>query len=524
MNKKWHIEQRGEVFTNIEVVLYLLDEVDYNQKFDLGNVRILEPSCGLGAFAHEIVKRLFHSSIKFKFDFIEALNRNVCFIDVNINSIEYLKNNIYNLIKRMGFNPDLIDDVIYVSDDYLRYDFYNNFDCIVGNPPYIRHENINLPAKEIYRKTYKTFKYRADIYIPFYEKSLDLLTDKGKLSFICSNRWLYNQYGGLLREKVAKEFQLSKLLNIEKSNPFNENVVAYPCITTITQKQNSNNYTHYYTTNDKILNLQAITFKSINSPKNDNWSNLFLEYDINHNSLSGILEQGFKIGIGVATGADKVFIRNEDEINGIEQERLIPIIVSKSLKGNKINWDRSYVINPFERDKLCNLDNYPNLKKYLYKNKDILMQRHIAKKNPANWYKTIDKIKLDLIIKPKLLLPDLAESKFIHLDKGNFYPHHNVYYITAKSVNNLKILACLLMSEFVKKQLSNIGIRMNSGLPRFQSQTLKKLKIPIIEKLSVKHQEELITAYNNKTISVVNKIVNKYCHQKIQHRPIKLNA
>lgn len=513
MNKKLSIQQHGEVFTNIEVVKYLLDEVEYNQEFDLRNVKILEPSCGLGAFADEIIRRLIFSSIKFKFNFIEALNTNIRFIDINTNSIEYLKNNTRQLIKKFGFNPNLIDDTIYINNDYLQYNFHNKFDCIVGNPPYIRHENIDSSAKEIYRKKYKTFKYRADIYIPFYEKSLDLLTSRGKLSFICSNRWLYNQYGRLLREKVANDFQLSKLLNIEKSNPFNENVVAYPCVTTITTKQHNNNYTYYYTTNDKIVNLQAMKFKQVNSPKDDNWSNLFLEYDINHNSLSGILEQGFKIGIGVATGADKVFIRHENEINGIEQERLIPIIVSKSLKGNEINWNRNYVINPFEQDKLCNLDDYTNLKKYLHKNKDILMQRHIAKKNPTNWYKTIDKIKLDLIGKPKLLLPDLAQSKFIHLDKGNYYPHHNVYYITNENVNKLKILACLLMSKFVKKQLSDIGIKMNGGLPRFQSQTLKKLKIPIIEKLSLKHQKELINSYNNKNISIINKIINKYCHQ-----------
>ena len=69
------------------------------------------------------------------------------------------------------------------------------------------------------------------------------------------------------------------------------------------------------------------------------------------------------------------------------------------------------------------------------------------------------------------------------------------------------------MSDFVKEQLSQIGIRMNGGLPRFQSQTLKKLRIPEIDKLSLDVKKRLIKAYDDKDLSTISNEVNKYCTQ-----------
>jgi methylase of polypeptide subunit release factors len=510
MDKK-NKKQHGVIFTKSDVAHFILDEVGYCSDVDLSNYKILEPAAGEGIFAIEIVKRLKDSSSKFGFDFFNALNRNVSFVELNVKSLDILRQNIFQLIQSFDIPFQELNEEIYLSGDYLKLDFPKQYDGVVGNPPYIRHELIENASKEIYKRKYDTFKFRADIYILFYERSLELLSSNGILSFICSNRWLYNQYGQLLRKKIAQDFHLKKLVNIEKATLFDENVVAYPCISTITKQKE--NFTFYFESQEKEIILNSIEYKTIRPPQNEVWSNLFLSYDINQESLSSITEQGYKIGIGVATGADKIFIKHDSTINGIEKDRLIPIIKSKALKGNKVNWDNSFVINPFENGKLCDLGKYPHLKKYLYENKELLEKRHIAKKNPKFWYKTIDKINLELLSKPKILLPDLAGSKFLHIDNGIFYPHHNVYYITHNSIDQLKILACLLMSDFTKNQLSQIGIRMNGGLPRYQAQTLKKIRLPIITNIEPFTLNKLLESYNNKDLKEINKIVEKYCIQ-----------
>ena len=509
--KRKNGRNHGEVFTKLNVVQYILDEVEYLSVKDLKNVRILEPASGQGAFAIEIINRLAESSLNFGFDFITALNQNIQLVEIDKTSFKSLKKNIFNAIQNNGFSIDKINQTIFSNSNYLEFQTHLEFDCIVGNPPYIRHEIIDSKLKAIYKTEFSTFKYRADLYIPFYEKSLKLLSEKGLLSFICSNRWLFNQYGKPLREMIAKKYHLSKVINIEKTNAFDEEVIAYPCITTI--KNDKGEITNYYESQEKEININSLNFVKMITPKDSAWQNLFLDYDINHNHLLGINEQDFKIGIGVATGADKVFIKKRSELNGIEKSRLMPIINSKSLTGNKIDWDNSYVLNPFEKNDICDLDKFPHFKEYLSTHKDILLKRHIARKNPKYWYKTIDKIKSDLQNKYKLLLPDLSGSKFLFIDEGKFYPHHNVCYITHENLNELKILACVLMSDFIKDQLSQIGIRMNGGLPRFQSQTLKKLRIPNLKELSVSDRKTLTDSYNNRNFKEINRVVNKYCTQ-----------
>ncbi len=505
----------GVVYTKSNVVNYILDEVGYRYDKNLENIRILEPAAGNGSFALEIIRRLLYSSRKFQFNFIDAFKRNIRFIEIDTDSYFQLIDTINNFLVQNQINYLINEGNEIINTDFLTYYFYEYFDCIVGNPPYIRHELIPEIVKKQYRKRFKTFKYRADIYILFYEKSLNLINRNGTLSFICSNRWLYNQYGRLLREEIAKKYNLKKILNIENTSPFDESVIAYPCITTIENTLREKE-TLYYESRSEFIDYNSITFNKIKNPTDSNWENIFLKYNINNLALIGIEEQGFEIGIGVATGADKIFILNENKRNEIENNRLLPIITTKDLLSDKIKWKKQFVINPYEDDKVCDLEKYPKLKHYFEQNKETLKKRHTAKANPEKWYKTIDKIKPELVSKPKLLLPDIAGIKKLHIDNGEYYPHHNLYYVTGQSVDKLKILASVLMSDFIREQLSNIGIRMNGGFPRFQSQILKKLRIPNISCFASDEKNSLIESYDKLDLLKINKIINNYCNQHIE--------
>lgn len=500
----------GEVFTQRNVVQYILDEAGYISFNNLSEVSILEPASGKGAFAHEIIRRLFESSKKYKFSFLDALINNVRLLELDPSACKALRESVDSMVKSLTKKQVKFSSKVCIQADFLSYEFPSTFNCVVGNPPYIRHELIDEDSKKLYRKNYKTFRHRADLYIPFFEQSLKLLKKKGILSFICSNRWLNNQYGEGLRELISTQYHLVKLLNIEKASPFDESVIAYPCITTIANDQT---YTHTLVCEDhsKEINFDRLVFRRVAAPKNGSWQNLFLSYSLDHDALLGLIEQDFEIGIGVATGADKVFIRHQKELNGIERSRVIPLVRSIDLKNNKFNWNGHYVINPYEENALCDLRKYPHLHTYLNENRDVLLKRHTAQKTPDKWYKTIDKIKPELQYKPKLLLPDLTGNKVLFIDKGDYYPHHNIYYITGQSIDALKILAGILMSDFVKKQMSQIGIRMNGGLPRFQAQLLKKLKTPNIKLIKAGDRKRLIDAYENHDLNSINTIINKYC-------------
>ena len=172
---------------------------------------------------------------------------------------------------------------------------------------------------------------------------------------------------------------------------------------------------------------------------------------------------GFLVGIGVATGADSIFIAR-DLPSKVEKELLPPALNARDMSGNRLQWSGQYLLNPYRPNgELINLDDYPQAAAYLISHRDALQKRHIAKKNPGKWYKTIDRIVPALKNSPKVLLPDISGNQLIFVDNGRFYPQHNLYYITGGSLRQLQLLSAMLMSDYVKSQLLSITNCMNGG-------------------------------------------------------------
>jgi tRNA1(Val) A37 N6-methylase TrmN6 len=496
----------GTVLTKPIVVDAMLDMVGYFDFKNLSSVKIVEPAAGDGAYAIPIIERLYNSSINFGFSFQNALN-NVHFCEMDEAMSNTLKERI---IEKLNDYSSVLPESMIITGDFLLADI-SDCDIVVGNPPYVRHENIPDEKKVIYRKIFGTFSHRSDIYIAFFEKSLRALKQEGVLSFICSNRWIKNQYGEKLRKFIGLNFSLEEIIDLEETNPFEENVIAYPAIATI--RKSKNKIVPKYYKLDNLNNLKTISKSQIKSrilnlETHKNWFQSVKNGHPLDICLDSIINQGFRIGIGVATGADDIFI-GKDLADVIDKDVLLPIITSKDLKGNKINWSGNYLINPFsDNNHLINLEKYQKTRDYFYSNKSRLICRHISKKNPDKWYSTIDKIDPELTFKDKILIPDISGNSKLFIDRGNYYPHHNLYYITGCSYTKLELLAAVMMSDFVKDQLKEIGNKMNGGYPRWQSQNLKKLRIPIIDAIPENISQTLIEAYRNSDQKIINRYIN----------------
>ena len=204
---------------------------------------------------------------------------------------------------------------------------------------------------------------------------------------------------------------------------------------------------------------------------------------------------GFLVGIGVATGADSIFIA-KDLPSKVEKELLLPALNARDMSGNRLQWSGKYLLNPYKPNgELINLEDYPQAAAYLISHREALQKRHVAKKNPGKWYKTIDRIVPALKDSPKILLPDISGNQLIFVDDGRFYPQHNLYYITGGSLRQLQLLSAMLMSDYVKSQLLSITNCMNGGYPRWQSQYLRKLVMPDVNAIEESLAERLLGAY-----------------------------
>src|SRR5262249_2770516 len=146
------------------------------------------------------------------------------------------------------------------------------------------------------------------------------------------------------------------------------------------------------------------------------------------------LEQtGCKVGIGVATGADEAFIGPFDALD-VEPERKLPLVMTRDILTGQVVWRGLGIVNPFaQHGGLVELSKYPKLARYMEERRARLSRRHVAKKNPSNWYRTIDRIYPDLARTPKLLIPDIKGDATIVYEGGRLYPHHNLYYITSEA-------------------------------------------------------------------------------------------
>lgn len=493
-------KKHGDVFTSPCVVKYMLDISGYTPDRDLSAVTIIEPSCGEGAFVVEIISRLYESAQKFNFNHKEAVSRNVLCFDIDHSKIHKCIQNIF----AAGFD---LDKLIFRCEDFLLADV-PPVDLIIGNPPYVRHEQIPEEQKSLYRKIFPTFKHRADLYIPFYEKSLQLLKPGGKHCFICSNRWLKNQYGYGLRNIISSSFNLRKIVNLEKVNPFEEDVIAYPAISLIEKEPAGSGFEYADIEDINDFRNNDFLSRKYAMPHNGDWSDT-LNIVSNRLNLSSIEDMGFKIGIGVATGADKVFI-GRNLIYHIEEELLLPILTSKDVKNNDLHWSGNYLFNPFDDEgKVIELSKYPKAQAYLELHREQLQGRHVSKKNPSNWYRTIDRVYKELLSKPKILMPDISANNQILIDDGNYYPHHNLYYITGGDMGDLKVLSAILMSDFIVNQLSQLANNMNGGYPRWQSQYVRKLRLPNINTIEPSYSEKLINYYDSRNRPAINSIVNR---------------
>lgn len=490
--------RHGDVFTSPTVVRFILDQVGYRATADLRHLTILEPSCGEGEFLVEIASRLIHSAERYHFDANEAFRRNVRAYDIDARKIEYCGKRLDSI----GIHPSR-DNLIVA--DFLRTDA-EQADIIVGNPPYIRYENTPKWMIDYCRSHFETYHYRCDLYVPFFEKTLSLLNSGGRHSFICSNRWLKNEYGKKLRKLIASKYSLKTIVDLEQAAAFQEKVLAYPAITCITASNEHDGVD--YAKADSLDDLERLSFAKCELPVNEDWTSLFSSVS-SDKIFSTIEEQGFKIGIGAATGADSIFVSAELPKH-VERELILPSVAARNLRGDQFKWHGEYLLNPYKPDgTLVELSDYPLASVYLERHRERLAARYVARKTPSKWYKTIDRITPSLLYKPKILLPEMSGNSFIFVDDGAFYPLHNIYYIIGRSLEQLRLLAAFLMSDFVRDQLASVTNTMNGGFSRWQSQHLRKLRIPDLGSISNEDCNIILSSYESRDLQRINSAVGK---------------
>jgi hypothetical protein len=525
------VEARGAIFTRREVVDFILDLVGYKADQMLQRARILEPATGQGDFLLPTIDRLFESyervPARERRGVVEDLGD--CLRAVELHQVSYKKSRALALrgLQDKGvseIDAEALCDLWLRQGDFLLSPLEGKFTHVVGNPPYVRQELIPEALLAEYRRRFSTIYDRADIYVPFIERSLSLLVPGGSLGFICADRWMKNRYGGPLRRMVAENFHLKCYVDMFDTAAFHSDVIAYPAIVVINREEPGATRVAIRPEIDagKLQALaKAMTARRLGK---SGWVTsvtavakgaepwmlgapdqlAFLRrLEAEFPTLE---EAGCKVGIGVATGADDVFIAPFVELD-VEPDRKLPLAMTRDILTGTIRWRGLGVINPFGEDgKLVSLRSYPRLAAYLEKHGAAIRARHVSKKNPGNWYRTIDRIYPELVQVPKLLIPDIKGEAHIVYECGKLYPHHNLYFVTS-STWDIRALEAVLLSDISRLFIGLYSTKMRGGYLRFQAQYLRRIRVPHWRDVSKALRADLVRAAKSRDKTACNKAV-----------------
>jgi hypothetical protein len=525
------IEQRGAIFTRREVVDFILDLTDYTQKRSLLKLRLLEPSFGDGDFLLPAIERLLEAwTAAGRPDPLRTLADAICAVELHRVTFENTRVKVLARLQAESISATDAEALAVqwlIYGDFLLIPLKGHFDVVIGNPPYVRQELIADALMAEYRTRYRTIYDRADIYIPFIERSLNALSKIGLLGFICADRWMKNRYGGPLRKMVAEEFHLKIYVDMYDTPAFHSDVIAYPAITIITREKH---------TLTRIAHRPQIESKTLAELAGALLSEFPLNADSSVKELSGVVtdadpwildtsaqlglvrrlekvlptleEAGCKVGIGVATGADQAYIGPFDELD-VEPDRKLRLVMTRDIDTGIVKWRGFGVVNPFGPDgKLVDLAEFPRLQRYLEARRDDIAGRHVAQKIPANWYRTIDRIYPEIAPRPKLLIPDIKGAAHIVYENEGLYPHHNLYFITSNTWD-MKALQAVLLSGIARLFVAAYSTKMRGGYLRFQAQYLRRIRVPHWSKVPSRLKAALIDAGTRSDVAAANGAVFK---------------
>ncbi|EAC1313848.1 class I SAM-dependent DNA methyltransferase [Campylobacter coli] len=422
--------------------------------------------------------------------------------------------NIFNLESNHPFEwrfefPEILDD-----DGNFK-----GFDLIIGNPPYIRQEELK-ELKPHLAKNYKVYKGTSDIYTYFYELGFNVLKENGILSFITSNKYTRAGYGEALREFLLKNVKVLEYTDLNGIKVFDSATVDTSILCFEKSKSKDNKF-KYLALSNEILKTCAYDIGLYKDYAEFSQNSLskesFTFSDENTSALKAKIErigtplkewQGLNIYRGILTGYNEAFIITTEKRNEIlanckdeaKKERTAKLI-RKMLRGRDIKrysyeWAGLWVINTHngyknqngEKVEAINIKHYPSLKKHFDEFYPQLEKRADKGLTPYNLRNCayIEEFEKEKIVYPCIM----AKEPCFSYETSFAFAMAPANIITSNS-DILKYILAFLNSDFIYLMLRKFY--MGGGIEgELKTNNLEKLPIPKINSKNQKLADELI--------------------------------
>ena len=260
----------GVVYTPKWIVELILDRIGY--KNSVSGKKIIDPACGEGAFLAGVVERFIIDAKNNKLnrqDIRKGLENNIFGFDIDSVATEKCIKILDEIAQKFDFKN--INWQILKTDSLDKSfinKYFNTFDFVVGNPPYIRIQHLGKGRREkIQNDWHLCKKGSTDIFIAFFELGYYLLNKNGKLGYITPNTYLKTKAGENLRNFIKFNKILKTLIDFEYNQLF-DNATTYSVITVLDKNHNKNTFSLFKGDTENINYIDEVNIENLNR---DNW-------------------------------------------------------------------------------------------------------------------------------------------------------------------------------------------------------------------------------------------------------------
>jgi hypothetical protein len=378
------------------------------------------------------------------------------------------------------------------------------FDAIIGNPPYVRQEQLKGYKPFFASRFADVYAGTADLFVYFFKQALDQLRHGGLTSYISSNSWLRANYATSLRAYLRQQTTVRTLIDLGDNRVFEDAPDLYPAIHIVEKAAPENKHlaqTAIFTRGEGLYNLANILENKlfdvlIEDQPDKGWQ---LEDRASRNIIANLFDgkprlgelANIEINYGVKSGFNEAFyIDTETRTRLIAEDEKCEAIIKPILRGGDLrpwyqDWQNQWLI--FTRRGI-DIDNFPSVKQHLAQYQERLEPRphnwDNAEKWPGRkpgayvWYELQDTVDyFESFDKPKIFWPGITKVPRFSWNETGELVNDAGFILTTTNKALLSILQSRVIWFCISQICASLGER--AGLPRYQ------LKIQFIERLPI---------------------------------------